>query len=325
MPILKQGRFRQAGGSSPMIFAFPRNRRYTPSMMSRTSLIDAPFRKMNGLGNDFVVIDARGSHLAIDRETARRITDRKRGVGCDQLIILENSERADVFMRILNKDGSEVDACGNAARCVGRLILDETGRQSATIETKADLLSAGETGAIDGGNLRAVAVDMGVPRFGWREIPLALEIEDTRAVPIDVAALNAGLPSFFSAVNVGNPHAIFWVKDVNAHEIERTGAMLETHPMFPERVNVSLVAIASRTHLVQRVWERGVGLTLACGTGACAAAVAAMRAGLTERRVRVSLPGGDLMIECRTDDRMIMTGPVSIAFEGRLSPALFGA
>jgi diaminopimelate epimerase len=293
--------------------------------MTAASLSDRPFRKMNGLGNDFVVIDARQSPLVIDGEAARRITDRKRGVGCDQLIVLEHSERADVFMRILNNDGGEVDACGNAARCVGRLILDETGRSSATIETRADLLSAGEAKGFEGGNMRSVAVDMGRPRFGWREIPLALPCEDTRHVPIDIASLKAGLPEHFAAANVGNPHAIFWVNDVNAHEIERIGPILERHPLFPERVNVSLVVVKSRSHFVQRVWERGVGLTLACGTGACAAAVAAMRAGFVDRIVNVTLPGGDLVIEWRADEHMIMTGPVSIAFEGRLSAALFGA
>jgi diaminopimelate epimerase len=292
--------------------------------MSSSALTDTPFRKMNGLGNDFVVIDSRGLALEIDEAAARRITDRKRGVGCDQLIILENSTRADVFMRILNNDGSEVDACGNAARCIGRLILDETGRADATIETRADVLSAGNAAGLAGGNLRAVSVDMGVPRFHWRDIPLSVAAEDTRAVPLDVSGFKAGLPGTFAAANVGNPHAIFWVTDVNAHEIERVGPLLELHPMFPERVNVSFVAVQSRSHIVQRVWERGAGLTLACGTGACAAAVAAMRAGFTERLVTVTLPGGDLVIEWRADERMIMTGPVSIAFEGRLSPALFG-
>jgi diaminopimelate epimerase len=291
-------------------------------------LLTVPFRKMNGLGNDFVVIDARNRPVSIDETTARRITDRKRGVGCDQLIILENSQRANVFMRILNNDGSEVEACGNAARCVGRLILDETGSPDATIETRADLLSASNTvlteaAGLASGNLEPVSVDMGVPRFDWQMIPINLAVEDTRAVPLDLSALQAGLPGEFSAVNVGNPHAIFWVKDVNAHQIERVGPLIETHPMFPERVNVSFVSVESRSHLVQRVWERGAGLTLACGTGACAAAVAAMRANLADRLVRVTLPGGDLMIEWRDDQRMIMTGPVSIAFEGRLSRALF--
>jgi diaminopimelate epimerase len=289
------------------------------------ALIDAPFRKMNGLGNDFVIIDARTKSVQIDDETARRITDRRRGVGCDQLIILESSGRADVFMRILNNDGSEVEACGNAARCVGRLMLDETGKQGTTIETRTDLLVARDSETSQGGNMRAVSVDMGVPRFGWKDIPLLSEALDTRAVSIDVAALEAGLPHHFAAVNVGNPHAIFWVEDVDAHAIERTGPLLEVHPLFPEKVNVSFVKVVSRQHLVQRVWERGAGLTLACGTGACAAAVAAMRAGFVERKVKVTLPGGDLLITWQDDDRIVMSGPVSMAFEGRLSPALFGA
>jgi diaminopimelate epimerase len=292
-------------------------------MSSSSTLAGAPFVKMNGLGNDFVVIDARGKALAIDGETARRITDRKRGVGCDQLILLEDSTRGDVFMRILNNDGGEVEACGNAARCVGRLIMDESGHASARIETCVDLLEAAEADGSEGGNLRSVTVDMGRPRLSWRDIPLSEAAEDTNAVPIDLSHLEAGLPSTFAAVNVGNPHAIFWVKDVNAHAIERVGPLIEHHPLFPERVNVSFVSIAAPDHLVQRVWERGAGLTLACGTGACAAAVAAMRAGLAEKRCRVSLPGGDLVIEWAENGRILMTGPVSMAFEGRLSPALF--
>jgi diaminopimelate epimerase len=293
-------------------------------MTTDPALMNAPFRKMNGLGNDFVIIDARGYSVQIDDETARRITDRKRGVGCDQLIILEGSTRADVFMRILNNDGSEVEACGNAARCVGRLMLDETGKAGTTIETRTDLLVATNSEALEGGNLRPVSVDMGVPHFGWRDIPLAKEALDTRAVPIEVASLEAGLPHHFAAANIGNPHAIFWVDDVNAHAIERVGPLLEVHPLFPEKINVSFAQIVSRAHIIQRVWERGAGLTLACGTGACAAAVAAMRAGFVDRKVRITLPGGDLLITWRDDEHMIMTGPVSLAFEGRLSLALFG-
>ncbi len=160
-------------------------------------------------------------------------------------------------MRILNNDGSEVEACGNAARCVGRLILDEKGQSAATIETKADLLSAGDADGLEGGNLRAVSVDMGVPRFGWRDIPLAQAADDTNAVPIDLFATGGGLPSTFSAVNVGNPHAIFWVADVNAHEIERTGPLLEHHPLFPERANISLCMLPPAPSDPARLGARG--------------------------------------------------------------------
>jgi diaminopimelate epimerase len=290
-----------------------------------------PFFKMNGLGNDFVVIDARETPIALDPEQARRITDRKRGVGCDQLIVLEKSDKADIFMRILNADGGEVEACGNAARCIARFVMDEKGSVEASIETRVDLLTAVDGGAADGGardgtaddgGLRPVAVDMGRPRFGWQEIPLSIAMDDTRHVPIDLSGLKAGLPQEYVAVNVGNPHAIFIVDDVNAHEIERTGPILEHHSHFPERVNVSFVEVRSRSHIVQRVWERGVGLTLACGTGACAAAVAVMRLGLTERAITVTLPGGDLAIEWRADDHIIMTGPVTLAFTGTIAPSL---
>jgi diaminopimelate epimerase len=280
-----------------------------------------PFLKMNGLGNDFVVIDAREAPFVLDAASARRITDRKRGIGCDQLILLEKSARADVFMRILNADGGEVEACGNAARCVARLMMDEKGNSHTSIETRVDLLTADDGGTVASG-LRPVAVNMGKPRFGWQDIPLSIAVDDTRHVPIDSAYLEAGLPTEFVAVNVGNPHAIFVVADVNAHAIERTGPILETHPHFPARVNVSFVSVASRHHIIQRVWERGAGLTLACGTGACAAAVAVMRLGLTERTITVTLPGGDLTIEWRADDHIIMTGPVTLAFTGTIAPSL---
>jgi diaminopimelate epimerase len=282
-----------------------------------------PFLKMNGLGNDFVVIDARQAPISLDPEAARRITDRKRGIGCDQLIVLETSQKADVFMRILNADGGEVEACGNAARCIARLMMDEKGTAETSIETRVDLLSAIDGGSVADG-LRPVAVDMGRPRFDWQQIPLSIPAMDTRHVPIDLSALEADFPGTYSAVNIGNPHAIFVVKDVNAHAIERTGPILEHHVHFPERVNVSLVEIRSRQHIVQRVWERGAGLTLACGTGACAAAVAVMRLGLTERLITVTLPGGDLTIEWRDDDHIIMTGPVTLAFTGMIAPALLG-
>lgn len=274
------------------------------------------FVKMNGLGNDFVVIDARAAPLELTSAETRAIADRRYGVGCDQLIVLAPSVRADVFMRIYNPDGSEVSACGNATRCIGQRLLDESGGSQATIETGAGRLVA--TRSADG-----ITVDMGAPWLKAKDIPLALDIEDTRQVPLDTSALKAGLPQTFSAVSMGNPHAIFFVEDVNAHDFERTGPLLETHPIFPARANISLVALIGKDHLIQRVWERGAGLTLACGSGACAAAVAAHRAGLTGRKVRITLPGGDLTIEWRaTDDHVLMSGGTATAFSGRLDPAL---
>lgn len=274
------------------------------------------FVKMNGLGNDFVVIDARNRPLELTPDETRRIADRRFGVGCDQLIVLAPSPRADAFMRIYNPDSSEVMACGNATRCVGQRLLDETGRDRALIETGAGLLVATRAPA-------GITVDMGAPRLEAAAVPLAVASADTRIVPLDTTALNAGLPATFSAVNMGNPHAIFFVQDVNAHALERVGPLLETNPIFPERANISLVSLAGPDHLVQRVWERGAGLTLACGSGACAAAVAAHRAGLTGRTVRVSLPGGDLTIEWRASDgHVLMSGGTATAFSGTLSPSL---
>ena len=273
------------------------------------------FVKMNGLGNDFVVIDARTSPLELTPEETRAITDRRFGVGCDQLIVLAPSGTADAFMRIYNPDSSEVMACGNATRCIGQILLGQTGRTSVTIQTGAGLLVA--KASPDG-----ISVDMGEARLAPEAIPLSLGGVDTSAVPLDTSGLNARLPATFSAVSMGNPHAIFFVDDVNAHELERVGPLLETNPIFPERANISLVALAGKDHLIQRVWERGAGLTLACGSGACAAAVAAHRAGLTGAKVRVSLPGGDLAIEWREDGHVLMTGGTATAFTGRFDPSL---
>lgn len=273
------------------------------------------FVKMNGLGNDFVVFDGRSRPLAFTPAQTKAIADRRYGVGCDQMIVLEPSARADAFMRIFNPDSSEVSACGNATRCIGQRLMEETGRDAVTIETGAGLLTARRSAA-------GVTVDMGPARLRPEEIPLAVQSVDTRAVPLDVAPLAAGLPGTFSAVSMGNPHAIFFVEDVNAHDFERVGPILETYPIFPERANISLVSLAGENHLIQRVWERGAGLTLACGSGACAAGVAAHRAGLTGRSVTVSLPGGDLAITWREDGHVEMSGGTALAFTGRLDPSL---
>ena len=281
----------------------------------RGSLLLLPFRKMNGLGNDFVVLDLRAATVEIAAGDAIRIADRAGGIGCDQIILMEHSTSADVFMRIINADGSEVEACGNATRCVARLVMSETASGEVSIETKSERLLATGEGDI-------VTVDMGRPRLAAAEIPLAIATDDTTCVPIDVSDIEPRLPSIFSAANMGNPHAVFFVDDVDAFDLGRFGPLLEHHPLFPQRANISLVGVLSRSHLRQRVWERGAGLTLACGTGACAAAVAAMRAGLTGPSVTVSLPGGDLGIEWRADGHVVMSGPVTFEFDGVLGDYL---
>ncbi len=277
-----------------------------------------PFRKMNGLGNDFVVLDARSRTLALAPDALRAIADRKEGIGCDQIIALEPSRKADIFMRIWNADGGEVGACGNAARCVAGIVAAERGENSVSIETESGVLGA--LAGADG----TVTVDMGAPRFAWNDIPLSEPFHDTRRIELQIGPIDAPVLHTPSVVNVGNPHALFFVEDVAAHDLAKFGPMLEHHPLFPERANISLVQVSSRDHLKVRTWERGAGLTRACGTAACAAAVAAARLNLADRKVRVSLPGGDLMIEWReSDGHILMTGPYALDFEGTLPAALF--
>jgi diaminopimelate epimerase len=265
------------------------------------------FTKMHGLGNDFVILDGREEPLpAIDTAAAEALADRHTGIGCDQLIVLEPSPSADFRMRIFNADGSEVEACGNASRAVGLL----HGR-SARIETSGGLIV---TDPADGG----IAVDMGVPRFAWQDIPLAYAL-DTHLMPLAWEELVHPL-----GVNVGNPHAVFFVDDCDAIDLARLGPMIETDHIFPQRVNVNVVTVLGRNQIRLRVWERGAGLTLACGTGACASAVAAIRRGLADSPVRVDLPGGSLTIEWRDDDRIIMTGPATESFRGSFDAAHYG-
>lgn len=272
------------------------------------------FRKMNGLGNDFVVLDARANPIEITEEVARRISDRQRGIGCDQLIVLEPSAKADVFMRIFNADGSQVDACGNATRCVALVLSEETGRKQATIETRAGLLRADVEGPEE------IVIDMGEPRFGWDQIPLAEPFHDTTGIELQIGPIDAPILHSPSVVNVGNPHAIFWVDDVDAYDLGRFGPLLENHPVFPERANISLAQVISPESIKLRTWERGAGLTRACGTAACAAAVAAARKKLTGRQVKVALPGGVLFIDWTADNRILMRGPAELEFEGALEP-----
>jgi diaminopimelate epimerase len=271
-----------------------------------------PFRKMNGLGNDFVVLDARRTSIPVAAGDARVISDRERGPGCDQVIVLEPSKTADLFMRIFNADGSEVEACGNATRCVALLVAEESGRPDVTVDTRAGLLKAHVESA------ESIIIDMGTPRFAWEEIPLAEPFADTTRIELQIGPIDEPILHSPSAVNVGNPHAIFWVDDDNAYDLERFGPLLENHPIFPDRANISLAQVTAPDALTLRTWERGAGLTKACGTAACAAAVAAARKGLTGRQVTVTLPGGKLFINWSADGRILMRGPAELEFEGSL-------
>ena len=257
------------------------------------------FTKMHGLGNDFVVLDARARALpALTRQVARALADRHGGIGCDQLVLLLPSDRGDFAMRIFNADGGEVQACGNATRAVALFH-----GAPARIETAGGMLEARP--CTDG-----IAVDMGEPRFEWDAIPLSYPI-DTLAMPVGWEELERPV-----AVNVGNPHAVFFVAESDAVQLDRLGPLIESDPIFPERVNVNVATVEDRATIRLRVWERGVGLTRACGTGACATAVAAMRKGLTAREVRVFMPGGELRIGWGEDNRITMTGPAEESFRG---------
>ena len=270
-----------------------------------------PFVKMNGLGNDFVMIDARSEPVRLSAAAAGAIANRASGAGCDQVIVLEPSRAADVFMRILNADGSEVGACGNASRCVAALLHPGLGRNRISIETRAGTLDArvGEDGSI--------TVDMGAPRFAWNEIPLAHAAADTRAIDLTFTLPDGRKLAEPSVVNVGNPHCIFWVGDAESYDPAAFGAELEHHPLFPERANISLAEVIDNRTIKLLVWERGAGITRACGTAACAAAVCAGRTGRTGRKVGVRLPGGVLAIEWReNDDHILMTGPTEFEFNG---------
>ncbi len=253
---------------------------------------------MHGLGNDFVVLDAREGAVEMTEARARAISDRHAGIGCDQLIVIGKAGDADVSMRIFNADGSEVEACGNATRCVPLFV-----GQDVTIRTKAGLLDAR---LIDGG----ASVDMGAPRFEWDAIPLAYPMDT-----LTMAASWEELPAP-AAVNVGNPHVIFFVDDLDAVETARLGPIIEHDPLFPTRVNVNFAQMVGENNVRLVVWERGAGLTRACGTGACATAVAAVRRKLASGSVTVSLPGGDLIIEWALGGTIRMTGPATHVFDG---------
>jgi diaminopimelate epimerase len=284
-----------------------------------SALANHAFVKMNGLGNEIVVVDMRAKPDAIAAAEARAAAA-PQGVPFDQMMALYPSRArgTDGYVRIFNNDGSEAGACGNGMRCIAELMFQETGKRALTFETAAGLINCWK-----GEQPLTSTVDMGRPRFAWNEIPLAEEFRDTRAIELQIGPIDKPLLHSPSVVSMGNPHAIFWVDDVDAYDLARFGPLLENHPIFPQRANITLAAIKSRDHIVIRTWERGAGLTKACGSAACATAVAAARLRRTERKVTVTLPGGDLLIEWRDDDHVLMTGPVEFESEGRFDPALF--
>ena len=269
------------------------------------------YLKMNGAGNDFVILDARSrGSLPLSAEQARAIADRETGIGCDQVIAVERSIRGDAFMRIWNANGGQVDACGNATRCVAWMLMQEGGAPSRRIETGAGMLYAERKGP------KTISVDMGSPLLRWEEIPIAKAMETAK---LDYEAGGLAGPG---AVNMGNPHVVFFVHDVRTVPIETLGPRIERDPFFPQGVNAGFAEVRSTDQIRLRVWERGTGVTKACGTGACAAVVAAHRQGRTGREVEVLVDGGVLNIEWRAgDDRVIMTGPIELEGSGDLPSA----
>jgi diaminopimelate epimerase len=273
-----------------------------------------PFRKMSGLGNEILVVDLRGGRVFDPSPSAVQAIAKEPLSHFDQMMVLSEprSLGTQAYVRIYNADGSEAEACGNGMRCVGWLEAEQTGRRTLEFETKAGRLH------VDVAGREQIRVDMGVPKFGWRDIPLAEAFADTRAIELQVGPIDKPILHSPSVANVGNPHAIFWVEDVAGYDLGRVGPMLEHHPLFPQRANISLAQVTSRAAITLRTWERGAGLTRACGSAACAATVCAARKGLTGRRVVVALPGGTIDIEWGEDDRIRMTGPVDFAYDGTL-------
>ena len=280
-------------------------------------MANTPFLKMHGLGNDFVVLDARTAALDLTPERRRVIADRRLGVGCDQLIVLEppTEREADVFMRIYNPDGGEADACGNATRCVASVVMDERKTDQVTVQTIAGLLESQKTGVGSNG-LPVISVDMGLARLDWRDIPVR-EACDTNHMPVGIGPLQDPV-----GTNMGNPHATFFVDDAAAIPLGELGPKLEHDRFFPERANIGVAQLLGEGRLRLRVWERGAGITLACGSGACAAVVAASRRGLVPRKADVVLEGGTLAIEWLRDDHVLMTGGIAVAFKGELDRSL---
>ena len=270
------------------------------------------FYKMNGAGNAFVIFDARKEKLDLTPERIREIANPETGAGADQIMSMEPSLRGDVFMRIWNADGGAVEQCGNAVRCVGWLLMEASGRDSARLDTPAGLVTVERAGP------KTVTVDMGAPGLDWRDIPLE-EAMDTRGIELQVGPIDAPLLHTPGAVSMGNPHVIFFVKDAETAPVREVGSMIEYHRLFPQRTNVEFCEVKARDRLRVRVWERGVGVTRACGTGACAALVAASRRNMADRKATVEMDGGDLVIEWRRDDdHVLMTGPIEVEFAGKL-------
>jgi diaminopimelate epimerase len=287
-----------------------------------SALANHSFVKMNGIGNEIVVVDLRDRPGAVTADEVRAVASPK-GVPFDQLMVLQppRLEGTEAFIRIYNNDGSEAGACGNGMRCVARRVFEASGRRAVTFETSAGLLNCWQ-----GPSDELYTVDMGSPKFGWQDIPLAEEFRDTRGIELQIGPIDAPILHTPSVVSMGNPHAIFWVDDVEAYDLGRFGPLLENHPVFPERANITLAHIVDRDHITIRTWERGAGLTKACGSAACATAVAAARLRRSGRTVQVTLPGGDLTIEWRDrDDHVLMTGPAAFEYEGRFDPALFAS
>jgi diaminopimelate epimerase len=279
-------------------------------MSALDTLSGLPFRKMNGLGNDFVIVDLRGTDVKMTAEAAKALGDRNGPYGCDQIITIEN-HGSDVFMGIHNADGSEAGACGNAARCFGWILMGETGEDAVTFLTPAGPSTAARLGE------KRISVDMGEPKLHWQDIPLAEQMDDTRFIDVKLGPIDNPVLWGPSAVNMGNPHCVFFVDDVDEHALDKFGPMIEHHPLFPERANVSIAQVVSDYEIRLRVWERGVGITKACGTAACAALVSAHRRRLTARKATIVLDGGPLAIEWReSDDHVIMAGPIELEYEG---------
>ncbi|MDA0782569.1 MAG: diaminopimelate epimerase [Rickettsiales bacterium] len=264
-----------------------------------------PFLKMHGLGNDFVIIDGREKNYSFTSDEVQKICDRHTGVGCDQFVVIEDSEKADCLVNFYNADGSKSGACGNATRCVAWIIIKENNRENVSIETAGGILNCEKRG------FELVSVDMGIAKTAWQDIPLSKDV-DTLHLPLSSGQLKDGV-----AVSMGNPHAVFFVENVDSVDLQNSGAKLEVNELFPQRANISAAQIISNKQIKLQVWERGAGETKACGTGACAAVVAANLRGLVEQDVEVNLPGGDLQISY-INGRVNMTGAVATVFKGIL-------
>ncbi len=276
-----------------------------------------PFAKMNGLGNEIIVADMRGRADRVAPAAARALAADP-ATRFDQIMAVHDAKTPGTanFVEILNADGSSAQACGNGMRCVVQALAAETGIRRFTFETVAGILNAEEHP--DG----SISVDMGRPRFDWREIPLAEEFRDTRMIELQIGPIDAPVLHSPSVASMGNPHAIFWVdEDVWRYDLERFGPLLENHPIFPERANITIARVTAPDAITIRTWERGAGLTRACGSAACATAVSAARTRRTGRVVTVTVPGGPLAIAWRDDDHVIMTGPAEWEFSGRFDPA----